>query len=204
MRVKICGITRVEDALMAERAGADAIGLIFAEGSKRRVGLEQAAAVSAALGPFIVRVGVFVDAPLAAVEAAVEAAGLQAVQLHGDEDAAYAERLMARVRVIKAVSVGAGFDASAWRGFPVHALLVDGLLPGSGERFDWERAADLRGFPRLILAGGLTPHNVAEGIRALRPYAVDVASGVESSPGIKDRTRVQDFVRAARSAWLSL
>jgi phosphoribosylanthranilate isomerase len=202
LRIKICGITRAEDALSAERAGADAIGLIFAN-SKRRVGLEQAAAIGAALGPFTVRVGVFVNAPLELVEAAVEAAGLQAVQLHGKEDAAYAENLMARVPVIKAVAVGPGFDAAAWRDFPAQALLVDGLLPGSGEPFDWEWAAGLREFPRLILAGGLTSQNVAAGIRSLRPYAVDVASGVESSPGIKDEERVQEFVRAARAAWLS-
>lgn len=204
MRVKICGVTRTQDALCAERAGADAIGLIFAEGSRRRVSLEQAAAIGAALGPFITRVGVFIDAPLEVVLEAVAAADLQAVQLHGSEDAAYAERLRerlgGRVQVIKAVAVGPGFRAADWRGFPAHALLVDGLVPGSGEPFDWERASGLGEWGRLILAGGLTPENVAAGIRAFRPYGVDVASGVEAGPGIKDPARVQEFVHAARAA----
>ncbi len=203
MRIKICGITRVEDALAAERAGADAIGLIFAElaeRSGRRVSLEQAGAISASLGPFVARVGVFVDAPLDTVFETIETARLTAVQLHGQEDAAYVTALRERSYVIKAVSVGAGFDAGLWRRFPADALLVDGLVPGSGRAFDWSRARELEGYPRLILAGGLTAENVAAGIRALKPYGVDVASGVESSPGVKDAVKIEDFVRAAREA----
>lgn len=199
MRVKICGITRVEDALCAEAAGADAVGLIFAERSKRRLSLAEAAAISASLGPFIARIGVFVDVPLEVVEKAVEVAGLNAVQLHGSEDAAYVAQLRRRIPVIRAVAVGPDFKAGLWRAFPADALLIDGLVPGAGRRFDWSRALELKGYPRLILAGGLTAATVKEGIKTLNPYAVDVASGVESSPGIKDARKIQEFVRAARS-----
>jgi phosphoribosylanthranilate isomerase len=200
LRVKICGVTRVEDALVAERAGADAIGLIFAERSKRRVSLAQAAAISASLGPLMARVGVFVDAPREAVLKALSVARLTAVQLHGAEDAAYAAALREHAFVIKAVSVRPGFDAGFWRRFPADALLVDGLAPGAGKAFDWALVEGLKHHPRLILAGGLTLESVAAGVRALKPYGVDVASGVESSPGIKDPVKIQDFVRAARGA----
>lgn len=197
MRVKICGITRTEDALAAEAAGADAVGLIFAERSKRRVTPRQAADIVAALGPFVARVGVFVDAPLGDVEEAVRTLRLNAVQLHGHEDAAYAEALRRSVQVIKAVTFTPELTPEAVQAFPADAFLLDGLNPGSGEAFAWEDAGALAGLPHLILAGGLTPANVAAGIRLFRPYGVDVASGVESSAGIKDPCKIQDFVRAA-------
>ncbi len=200
MRVKICGVTRTEDALAAEAAGADAIGLIFAERSKRRVTLAQAQAISAALGPFIARVGVFVDAPLSTVQEVVRVLRLAAVQLHGHEDAAYAEALRPRVRVIRAVPFTPGLSLEVLRASPADAFLLDGLSPGSGEVFSWNAASGLANTPHLILAGGLTPANVAAGIRLLRPYGVDVASGVESSAGIKDPRKIQDFVRAAKTA----
>lgn len=200
MRVKICGITRPQDALAAEAAGADAVGLIFAERSKRRVTVAQAAAISAALGPFIARVGVFVDAPLAQVQEAVQALRLSAVQLHGAESADYTLALRPIVRVIKAVSFSPGLTPKAVTGFPADALLLDGVCPGSGEAFSWRDAAAFAGTPHLILAGGLTPDTVAAGIAALRPWGVDVASGVESSAGIKDPTKIQDFVRVAKSS----
>lgn len=199
MKVKICGITRPQDARAAEAAGADAIGLIFAERSKRRLTLEQAEAISAVLGPFIALVGVFVDAPLATVRETVSALRLTAVQLHGHEDAAYAEALRARVRVIRAVSFTPGLSLEALSASPADAFLLDGLNPGSGETFSWRAASGLAAAPRLILAGGLTPANVAAGIRLLQPYGVDVASGVESSAGIKDPKKIQDFVRAAKA-----
>ncbi len=203
MRVKICGITRPEDALCAEQAGADAIGLIFAGQSKRLVTLKQAAAISAAVGPLLTRVGVFVDAPLDFVLEAVAKLKLHAVQLHGQEDAAYARQLSPRVNVIKAVSFRPNLEVAVLKCFPAEAILLDGLKPGSGESFDWTQAASFKNFPRLILAGGLNPVNVAAGIAALKPYAVDVSSGVESSPGIKDSGKIQDFVRAVKQAELS-
>lgn len=199
MRVKICGVTRTEDALSAEAAGADAVGFIFAERSKRLVTPERAADISAALGPFIARVGVFMDAPLASVKNLVHTLRLSAVQLHGSEDEAYASALWEQVRVIRAVRFTPAIDPAALRRYPADALLLDGLTPGSGEPFSWEAATAFRGWPHLILAGGLTPENVAAGIRALHPYGVDVASGVESSPGIKEAHKIQDFVRAAHN-----
>lgn len=200
VRVKICGITNPDDALAAEEAGADAIGLIFAERSKRRVTLEQAKTISAVLGPLITRVGVFVDAPFGDILKAVRTLKLGAVQLHGDETLDYAEALRAEVQVIRAVAFTPGLTPEALRRFPADAVFLDGPTPGSGETFSWGDAGTLKGFPNLILAGGLTPRNVAAGIQALKPYAVDVASGVERAIGLKDCVKVQDFVRAAKTA----
>lgn len=199
MRVKICGITRPEDALAAEAAGADAIGLNFALGSKRRVSVPQAQRILAPLGPFIARVGIFVDAPLESVLETAQQLRLSAVQLHGNEQAHYAAKLSSQVQVFKAIRFTAGLKPEAFADFPTAALLLDGLSPGSGEAFAWEAASAWVGLPRLVLAGGLTPATVAAGIRALRPYAVDVASGVESSTGVKDHAALQDFVRAAKT-----
>ena len=200
MRIKICGITRVEDALAAEGAGADAVGLIFAERSKRRVTLGQAAEISGVLGPFVARVGVFVDAPLKEVFSVAQTLKLSAVQLHGQESADYAAELRPYIQVIRAVSFNAALDVEKLGDFPADAFLIDGLKPGSGERFDWGQAEGLGALPRFILAGGLTPENVAAAVRTLCPYAVDVASGVEVSPGIKGKGKIQDFVREARRA----
>ena len=198
MRIKICGITRVEDALAAEAAGADAVGLIFAERSKRRVTLGQAAEISGALGPFVARVGVFVNAPSEDVLKAAQTLKLSAAQLHGQESAAYAAELRSSIQVIRAVSFNAELDVERLKDFPADAFLIDGLKPGSGEQFDWGQAKGLGALPHFILAGGLTPENVAEAVRTLRPYAVDVASGVEVSPGVKEKGKIQDFVREAR------
>lgn len=200
MRVKICGLTRPEDALASEAAGADAIGLNFAPVSKRFVTAEQAEAIVAPLGPFIGRVGIFVDAPIEVVLKTARQLELSAVQLHGHEDAQYAREVAAHVPVIKAVRFEAGLTPEAFANYPASALLLDGLKPGSGEAFSWQAAAAWAGLPHLILAGGLTPETVAHGIRALRPYAVDVASGVEASVGIKDPAKLQDFVRVAKAA----
>lgn len=200
VRIKICGITRPEDAVAAEAAGADAIGLIFAPGSRRRVDAARAREVSAAVGPLLVRVGVFVDAGEGAILDAVETARLDAVQLHGGEPDALAARLRRRVRVVRAVSFRPGLAPSAFDGRPFDGVLLDGLRPGRGEAFDWGAAAAWRAHPRLLLAGGLRPDNVAEAIRTLRPYAVDVASGVEATPGVKDPDALEAFVRAVRSA----
>jgi phosphoribosylanthranilate isomerase len=200
VRVKICGITRAEDALVAERAGADAIGMIFAERSRRRVDLGAAADIVADLGPFVTRVGVFVDAPLDAVRAAVKRLKLGAVQLHGNEPAAYAAALRGEVMVVRAMPFEPDLTPASVDAYPADAFLLDAPTPGSGRPFAWSDAEAWLGHPRLVLAGGLDPTTVAAGVRALRPYAVDVASGVESEPGIKDAERVQAFVRAVREA----
>ncbi|MDZ7706026.1 MAG: phosphoribosylanthranilate isomerase [Trueperaceae bacterium] len=203
MRIKICGLTRPEDAVAAEAAGADALGLIFAERSKRYVTPDRAKEISDAVGPFVTRVGVFVDAPLDTVREAVGTVRLDAVQLHGSEDDDYMVALRPEVRVIKALSFTPGLTPEVLDALPVDGVLLDGLVPGSGSSFDWSQAVALRGLPNLILAGGLDAANVAAGIRALRPYGVDVASGVEAAPGVKHAEKMRAFVRAARAAELS-
>lgn len=200
VRVKVCGITRPEDAVMAERAGADAIGMIFAPRSKRRIDRERAEAIVAGLGPFVARVGVFVDAPIDEVRGAVRELRLDAVQLHGTEPPAYAAALREEVRVVRAVAFGPHVTPEALATYPADAVLLDAAHPGSGVAFGWDEAGAWRGHPRLILAGGLTPENVAAGIATLEPYGVDVASGVERAPGVKDPARVEAFVRAVRAA----
>ena len=197
VRVKICGVTRVEDAVAIERAGVDAIGLNFVETSKRRVTLEQALAIVQSLGPFISRVGIFVNHPLHELEEIAQTLRLDTIQLHGREDEIYARSLAKNYRIIKAVSFQ-NQSPKDLLNFPTDALLLDGLKPGSGEAFDWSIAKSFKGFPNLILAGGLTPSNVRAGIEALEPHAVDTASGVESSPGVKSLELVNEFLRSAK------
>ncbi|HKI57584.1 MAG TPA: phosphoribosylanthranilate isomerase [Trueperaceae bacterium] len=199
-RVKICGITRPEDAVAAERAGADAIGVIFAASSRRRVGPVAAGAIVAAVGPMVTTVGVFVDAPLDQVLGLARRLRLGAVQLHGDEPAAYAAAVRGEVKVVRALAFERGLTPESLAGYPADAFLLDARDPGSGQPFDWAQARAWRDHPRLILAGGLTPETVGDGVEALRPYAVDVASGVESAVGEKDPDRMRAFVEAARGA----
>jgi len=201
VRVKVCGLTRPEDAAAAEAAGADALGVIFAARSRRRVDVARARRVLDAAGPFVARVGVFVDAAPDEVLAAVAGARLTAVQLHGREDVATVAAIAAHVPVVRArswaaVQADGGLDLGA-----ATALLVDGPDPGSGVAFDWTAAAPtLAAAPRWILAGGLTPENVAQAIAHARPYAVDVASGVEAAPGVKDPVKLRAFVAAVRGS----
>jgi phosphoribosylanthranilate isomerase len=206
LRVKICGLTRIEDALAAADAGADAVGFVFVAGTPRTVAVDCAAAIARALPPFVARVGVFADAPAALMEETAERAGLDWLQLHGDETPETCAAI--RRPWYKAHRVGAGFDPAGVRRWGGPAFLLDsgvaGLRGGSGRGFDWSVARAAGAFGRVILAGGLTPDNVAEAIAAARPWAVDVSSGVEESPGIKDRDRVVRFVAAARAAAAAL
>jgi len=203
VRVKVCGLTRPQDAIAVEAVGADAVGVIFAPGSRRRVDLAQAAEVLSPLGPFVARVGVFVAPEPDALFAAVEVLRLHAVQLHGDlpavDDAAW-RALWDRVAVIRAVAWSSDLDLEALARAPVDAVLVDGPRAGSGEPFDWDGAGNLHRLPRWVLAGGLAPGNVARAIERLRPPAVDVASGVEAAPGVKDPRRLAAFMAAVRGA----
>ena len=202
LRVKICGITRPEDALAAAEAGADAIGLVFAP-SPRRVTPEQAAAILAALPPFVTPVALFVDEPPERIRRIVQPLGIRTVQLHGDESPAVALELR-DLCVIKAFRIGAEADLAPLAGYPAAACLLDsqvaGRRGGTGVAFDWRLAAQAARHSRIILAGGLRPENVAEAIRLVRPYGVDTSSGVESEPGRKDSAKVRAFVEAARAA----
>lgn len=211
LRIKICGLTRVDDARAAAEAGVDAIGLVFAE-STRRVTLEQAALIAAALPPAVEAVGVFANAELDVIRRAVDRVGLGEVQLHGEESPEFAERLSG-TRVVKAIRVrDATFvDAIAdYRGAGVAAILLDAYSReargGTGERFDWDLIVAARAegslddAPPFILAGGLTPHNIAEAIRHLHPWGVDVSSGVELQPGIKCPEKIARLIAAACSA----
>lgn len=192
-RVKICGITRLDDALLAEAEGAWAVGFVFAP-SPRSVDPATARAISLGLGPLILRVGVFVDTPPEEVLATVEAARLQAVQLHGHEPPSWAEAIRERVPVIKAFRLQ-GPALPEWREYPCDALLIDGARPGSGEGYPAEWLLPLKDYPRLIVAGGLRPDRLQ---LPFTPYALDVSSGVELRPGIKDPERVRRFLLQAR------
>jgi phosphoribosylanthranilate isomerase len=198
-RVKICGITRLEDALVAEDAGADAIGFIFVPNTKRFVTVERAADISRNLSAFVTRVGVFRDTNLETILESVRVAQLGAVQLHTrqlhDHEAdAFAAEVSKYVPVIRAVSFRTGMTLPE-----AQTLHVDGADPGSGQVFDWNAldTSSLQG-RRWLLAGGLDPENVASAIARLNPWGVDLSSGVESAPGIKDHAKVRAFVAAAK------
>jgi phosphoribosylanthranilate isomerase len=214
-RVKICGITRVDDALAAVREGADAIGLNFWPGTPRRVDFDRAREIVAALPPFVARVGLFVDPASDAVRAALGAVALDALQFHGSEDAAFCRSF--GKPYLKAVAVRAGTDLleSASPFDDAAGLLFDAFQPGdlpggTGQSFDWSRlTGEIKARLRapLVLSGGLDPDNVARAIRSVRPYAVDVSSGVEERDadgrvrrGCKDAARIAAFMRGVRSA----
>lgn len=214
-RVKICGITRVEDGIAAAHAGADAIGLVFWSGTPRRVTFDQARAIVAALPAFITVVGLFVDPPSEAVSATLAAVPLDLLQFHGDEQ----PELCASFGrpYIKTVPVRPGVDLLQYasRFDAAHGLLFDAFQPGgmpggTGTTFDWTQLPQQLTDPmsrRLILSGGLTPQNVAAAVRRLRPWAVDVSSGVEVTEadgkprrGIKSATKIVAFIKEVRSA----
>jgi indole-3-glycerol phosphate synthase/phosphoribosylanthranilate isomerase len=202
--VKVCGITTVEDGLAVARLGADAVGLVFSPQSARWVDRDKARQISRALPPFVLRVGVFVDAPTEAVARTAEEVGLDVLQLHGRESPEDVARLPRRV--IKAVRVGEDFTAEDALRYEGHAagILLDawsnGRPGGTGQAFDWSRAREVREKASFLgLAGGLTPENVHRAMTAVRPDLVDVSSGVESSPGRKDPEKVRAFIEAVRA-----
>jgi phosphoribosylanthranilate isomerase len=200
-RVKICGITRVEDALYAAELGASAIGFVFWSGSPRFIEPGRAREIARALPPFVAPVGVFVDQPAGHVKDIASVVGLGAIQLHGNEDLGYA-RALGR-RVIKAASVGTALSLADFWPSEVTLLLdaMDGeRRGGTGQTVDWERAGLIAARRRVILAGGLRPENVADAVRRVRPFAVDVSSGVESAPGVKDPQRLRDLFAAVAAA----
>lgn len=200
VKVKICGITSLDDALTAVEAGADALGFVFYEKSQRNINPMQAAAIIAKLPPFIQTVGLFVNEEIEQINWTADYCGLDVVQLHGDETPE--DCLEVKRRVIKAVRMKSLVSIEPLQKYQVAGYLLDAWCPdtygGTGTTFNWEMAAAARQYGRIILAGGLTPENVAEAIAAARPYAVDVSSGVEAAPGKKDRAKVHEFVRRAK------
>jgi len=202
LRVKICGITRPEDALAAVEAGADAIGFVFVAESPRAIDVDRAAAIARALPPFVARVGVFADTPREVMEETARRAGLHCLQLHGDETPEACAAI--RLPWYKAHRVGSGFDPALVRRWGGTAFLLDAAAPGirggSGRAFDWGVALAAGAFGRVILAGGLTPDNVASAVVRARPWAVDVSSGVEETPGRKRRDLMALFIERARAA----
>lgn len=203
VRSKICGITRIEDALAVVEAGADAIGLVFYGKSPRAVSVEQAAAILRALPPFVTTVGLFVDMPRDELQQLLQRLPLDLLQFHGDESPADCEGYGRPY--IKALRVRPGEDVAAAmapysgaRGILLDTF-IEGVPGGTGASFDWSLVPDDAAKP-IILAGGLDADNVARAIRQVRPYAVDVSGGVEASKGIKDAGKIRAFVQAVRDA----
>lgn len=203
VHVKICGVTSVADAVACANLGASAIGLNFVPASPRRIAVERAREISRALrGRKVLVVGVVADLDVEAMRSLVADAELGCLQLHGDEPP---EALAAMLpHAYKAVRVGTAADVEAARAYGGDYILVDakvlGTFGGTGATFDWSLVTGLARERKLTLAGGLRPHNVAEAVRAVRPYCVDVASGVERAPGIKDLDAVRAFIENARAA----
>lgn len=202
-QVKICGLTSVADGQMAAAAGADMVGLMFYDQSPRHVTLATAVEIARALPPFVQRVGVFVNPDEAFVNQAILECGLSLLQFHGEESSEFCTQF--GLMSVKALRVR---DEAALLGlehYQTDAFLLDAYSPsgrgGTGEKFNWELAVEARRFGKpIFLAGGLTPSNVAEAIRLVQPFAVDVSSGVEASPGRKDEAKVRAFITAAKNA----
>ena len=206
MNVKICGITRLEDAELATELGAWAIGFLLWPESKRYVDPGVVAGITRVMRRKVQLVGVFVNQTIDEIADMVDVLGLTHVQLHGDEGPSFCTAVAERtgLRVIKAVRVGSGADIQSAARFHTDLLLLDAAAGtargGTGQTWDWALAAQRHSHVPLIVAGGLTPENVADGIAAVRPWAVDVASGVESEPGVKDPAKVQAFIAAAQDS----
>jgi phosphoribosylanthranilate isomerase len=198
--VKICGITSEEDALLAVAMGADAIGFNFVPSSPRFLATSRAADIAKRLPPEILTVGIFRDEARERVVELTNQAGLRAAQLHGHESEEASRWIRERVPVLIKAFPGGDPDLSRAAAFGADIVLLDSQSPGSGQVFDWSLAEGAPSGLRLLLAGGLTPDNVAEAIDRVRPWGVDVASGVESSPGLKDPTLVRRFIGAAKDA----
>ncbi len=203
VRIKVCGITCVEDALVAVEAGADALGFMFYAPSPRCVRPDQVRRIVERLPPFVARVGVFVNADEAQIRMTIQESGLDTLQLHGKETPELCQRL-APLPVIKAFRMDGPAALNALDSYSECAWLLDsyvaGVFGGTGQTFNWDLACEaVRRGGRVVLAGGLTPDNVARAVAAVSPYGVDVSSGVEVSPGRKDPEKLRAFVKAARS-----
>jgi phosphoribosylanthranilate isomerase len=201
-RVKICGITNPADALAAVAAGADVLGLNFYERSPRHVSMKTAAEIANQLPPFVMRAGVFVNADEDLVTRAIGECGLSLLQFHGDETPEFCAQF--GLMSMKAFRIRDAESLKELPRFQTDAYLLDAFSPevrgGTGEKFNWELAVEAQKFGKpVFLAGGLTPENVADAVRKVRPFGVDVASGVESSPGKKDAAKIRAFIAAVRA-----
>lgn len=209
MRVKICGITNKDDAFKAIKFGADALGFIFYKKSPRYVSPSRARNIISILPPFVTIVGVFVNEKIGAIQDIAGFCGLNAVQLHGDEDHHFCHRLKRYqvLRIIKGFRVDETFDFRTAEKFDVDGLLFDTyqdkVFGGTGKAFNWQllKSAHVKG--SVILSGGLTPENVKEAIEVVKPFAVDVSSGVEAEPGRKDHQKLEMFIRNAKGISLT-
>lgn len=204
VKAKICGNTSYEDVVYALDLGADALGFIFYDKSPRYVAPSTAQEIIRRLPPFTVKVGVFVNEfNVSIVRNVALMCGLNVIQLHGAEGPEYCQQLP-EWSVVKALRVGEDFDVKHCGDFPVSAVLLDAFDPdtygGTGRLFDWGKAVEAKQYARIILAGGLRPDNVGAAIRTVKPYAVDVCSGVESKPGQKDKTLMRMFFDAVEKA----
>lgn len=208
-RIKHCGITNLDDAHRAAEAGAWALGMIFWPGSPRRCALDEAQLIGTALRRTLHLTGVFVNARLEEIDLVVQAAGLDLVQLHGDEGPAFCSEVARRTgaKVIKAVRVQSRATLQAAAAYHTDFLLLDahveGVPGGTGQTIDWELVRQARLAAPIVLSGGLNASNVAAAIAATEPFAVDVASGTESAPGVKDPVKLQAFHEAVRRAELA-
>ncbi|HEX3716789.1 MAG TPA: phosphoribosylanthranilate isomerase [Verrucomicrobiae bacterium] len=203
VKVKICGVTSVGDAQIAAESGADAIGLMFYAGSPRHISSETAQEIARNLPLSVIRVGVFVDPEPSEVFAAIQACGLNVLQFHGAETPEFCRQF--GIMTMKAFRIRDAESLAPVSSFNTDAFLLDshvsGKAGGTGEKFNWDLAVEAKKLGRpVFLAGGLTPENVAEALRAVQPYGVDVSSGVEISPGKKDPGKIRAFIAAARSA----
>ncbi|MEJ7846620.1 MAG: phosphoribosylanthranilate isomerase [Pyrinomonadaceae bacterium] len=207
IKVKICGITNLEDALVSIKLGAEILGFNFFEKSPRYISPGSAKEIIKKLPAESITVGVFVNESIDSTSRIAQETGIDAIQLHGDETPEFTEtvRLWTGLQLIKAFRISNQFIASDVLKYDVDAILLDSYshagYGGTGKKFDWEIARQMRDlFPRLYLAGGLKPANVGEAVETVKPYAVDVCSGVEASKGVKDRKKVEAFIRNVREA----
>jgi len=202
VRVKVCGITNPDDASAAVEAGASALGFILYEASPRNVSVTGAAQIIRNLPPFVAKVAVLVDASEEFIRAAIVECGFDTLQFHGNESPEFCRRFP--VKTIKAVRIQNAESLSGLAAYETSAWLLDSFVPdkigGTGEKFNWDLACAAKKFGRpIILAGGLTPANVADAVQRVQPFAVDVSSGVESKPGKKDHAKIRAFIAAARA-----
>jgi phosphoribosylanthranilate isomerase len=201
VKVKICGITNVEDGLAAISAGADALGFVFYDASPRKVTIEAAGGIIRHLPALILKAGVFVNAPPEVVFRAIAECGLNMLQFHGEEPPEFC--LQFGLMSMKAFRIRDAASLSALKQYPTDAWLLDAYSPdkpgGTGEQFNWDLALEARQWGRpIFLAGGLTPENVAAAVLRVKPFGVDVSSGVEAAPGRKDHAKVRAFIQAAK------